>query len=144
MVASVGEIVGTEPFAVDTVELLVWSTGSIHLDLSADYLQSTISSLGNLYLKGNVVTHDALLSSLGNLYSFALVIMILVLFRQLLPRLFTQNQPEKKLIQHLHIYKHFYRILHVFALPVSGVLNLHKRIHEEDENLCRNTYNISP
>jgi CBS domain containing-hemolysin-like protein len=70
----------------------------------------------------------------GMLYSFALVIMILVLFRQLLPRLFTQNQPEKKLIQHLHIYKHFYRILHVFALPVSGVLNLHKRIHEEDEN----------
>jgi len=69
----------------------------------------------------------------GIIYSFISVLLISVLFRQLLPKLFTQNEPEKKLIRLLQIYRHFYRILHWLALPVSGLLNLHKKMHEEVE-----------
>ena len=70
----------------------------------------------------------------GLLYSFVSVVLISVFFRQLLPKLFTQNEPEKKLIRLLKIYGHFYRILHLLALPVSSLLNLHKRMHEEVDN----------
>jgi putative hemolysin len=70
----------------------------------------------------------------GLLFSFGSVVLISVLFRQLLPKLFTQNESEKKLVRLLQLYKHFYKILHLLALPVSGLLNLHKRMHEEVEN----------
>ena len=70
----------------------------------------------------------------GLLYSFISVVFISVLFRQLLPKIFTQNEPEKKLIRLLKIYEHFYRVLHLLALPVSSLLNLHKRMHEEVED----------
>jgi len=69
----------------------------------------------------------------GLLYSFISVVTISVLFRQLLPKLFTQNETEKKLIRLMKVYGYFYRVLHLLALPVSGLLNLHKRIHEEVE-----------
>jgi putative hemolysin len=69
----------------------------------------------------------------GLLFSFVSVVLISVLFRQLLPKLFTQNEPEKKLIKLLEIYKHFYRVFHLLALPLSGLLHLHKRMHEEVE-----------
>ena len=70
----------------------------------------------------------------GLLYAFVSVVLISVLFRQLLPKLFTQNEPEKKLVRLLKIYGHFYRVLHLLALPLSGLLNLHKRMHEEVED----------
>jgi len=70
----------------------------------------------------------------GLLYSFVSVILVSVLFRQLLPKLFTQNEPEKKLVRLMKIYGHFYRILHLLALPVSSLLNLHKRMHTEVED----------
>lgn len=69
----------------------------------------------------------------GLIYSFVSVALISILFRQLLPKLFTQNEPEKKLIRLLKIYGHFYRVLHLLALPVSSVLSLQKRMHEEVE-----------
>ena len=69
----------------------------------------------------------------GILISFISVLLISILFRQLLPKLFTQNEPEKKLIRLLQLYRHFYRILHLLALPVSGLLSLHKKMHEEIE-----------
>jgi putative hemolysin len=70
----------------------------------------------------------------GILISFVSVLLLSILFRQLLPKLFTQNEPEKKLIRLLQIYRHFYRVLHLIALPVSGLLSLHKKMHEEDED----------
>ena len=70
----------------------------------------------------------------GVLVAFVSVILISLLFRQLLPKLFTQNEPENKLVRLLQIYKYFYRVLHFLALPVSGLLSLHKRMHEEVEN----------
>ncbi|MBN2242194.1 MAG: HlyC/CorC family transporter [Acidobacteria bacterium] len=69
----------------------------------------------------------------GLLCSFAAVVVVSVLFRQLLPKLFTQNEPERKLIKLLKIYGPFYGVLHLLALPVSGLLKLHKRMHEEIE-----------
>ncbi len=70
----------------------------------------------------------------GMLVSFISVLLFSVLFRQLLPKLFTQNEPEKKLIRLLQIYRHFYRVLHWLAFPVSGLLSLHRKMHEEIED----------
>ncbi len=70
----------------------------------------------------------------GVVYSFIAVIMISVVFRQLLPRLLTQNEPEKKLFMLLPAFNPFYVALRPLALPLSSLLNLHRRLHEEDEN----------
>jgi len=67
----------------------------------------------------------------GILYSFAAVIVISVLFRQLLPRLLTQNEPEKKLAKLFRIFQPFYSVLRSLVLPLAGVLNLYKKLHEE-------------
>jgi len=70
----------------------------------------------------------------GILVSFVAVLLLSIFFRQLLPKLFTQNEPEKKLIRLLQIYRHFYRILHLLAMPVSGLLSLHRKMHSEIED----------
>jgi putative hemolysin len=70
----------------------------------------------------------------GLLYSFAAVFLISILFRQLLPQLLTQNEPEKKLDRLLRFFNPFYRILRPLALPLASVLKLHKRLHEEINN----------
>jgi CBS domain containing-hemolysin-like protein len=67
----------------------------------------------------------------GILYAFVAVILISILFRQLLPRLITQNQPEKKLGRLLRVFKPFYSVLRSLALPLASVLNLYKKLHEE-------------
>ncbi len=67
----------------------------------------------------------------GIVYSFVAVILISILFRQLLPRLITQNEPEKKLADLLRVFKPFYTVLRPLALPLAGVLNLYKKLHEE-------------
>jgi putative hemolysin len=67
----------------------------------------------------------------GLLYSFAAVFLISIVFRQLLPQLLTQNEPEKKLAKLLRIFNPLYRILRPLALPLASVLNLYKRLHEE-------------
>jgi putative hemolysin len=80
-----------------------------------------------------LITHLILKTwpAIGVAYSFVAVILISVLFRQLLPRLLTQNEPEKKLCKLLRIFDPFYVALRVLALPLSSLLNLHKRLHEE-------------
>jgi len=70
----------------------------------------------------------------GIVYAFLAIILISVLFRQLLPRLLTQNEPERKLGRLLHVFKPFYAILRPLALPLASVLNLYKRLHEEGNN----------
>ena len=70
----------------------------------------------------------------GIIYSFVAVILISVLFRQLLPRLLTQNEPEKKLAKLLRVYKPLHSVLRPLALPLAGVLNLYKKLHEEVNN----------
>jgi putative hemolysin len=67
----------------------------------------------------------------GLIYSFAVVISISALFRLLIPRLLTQNDSEKKLAVLLRVFRPFHGVLHFIAFPLSEVLNLFKRMHEE-------------
>jgi len=67
----------------------------------------------------------------GLIYCFAVVVLISVLFRQFLPRLLTQNEPERKLCALLRIFGLFYWALRPLALPLSNLLKLSKRLQEE-------------
>ncbi len=67
----------------------------------------------------------------GMIYSFAAVISISALFHLLIPRLFTQNDSEKKLAVLLRVFSPFHGVLHFIAFPLSEVLSLFKRLHEE-------------
>lgn len=69
----------------------------------------------------------------GVVYSFAIIFCISVLFRQLIPRLATQNGPERKLIRLLHFLGPVYGILRSIALPLWGLLELSKRLHQNAE-----------
>jgi CBS domain containing-hemolysin-like protein len=67
----------------------------------------------------------------GVAYSFAIIFMISVVFRQLLPRLLTQNEPENKVPALLAMFQPFYGVLHSIALPLSSALRLSKRLHAD-------------
>ncbi len=64
----------------------------------------------------------------GVFCSFAIIFGVSILFRQLVPRLFTQHDPEQKLIVLLGSLNPVYRMLRSLALPVSGILNLFKKL----------------
>jgi putative hemolysin len=70
----------------------------------------------------------------GLLYSFLVNILLSVIFRQFLPRLFIQNEPEKKLVKLLRIFHPINAVLRPMVSPLSSALNLHKRLHEEVKN----------
>jgi len=70
----------------------------------------------------------------GLIYSFVAVILVSIVFRQLLPRLFTQNEPERKLAHLLALFGPIYVVLRPLSLPMSNILRLHKRMHEEVES----------
>lgn len=67
----------------------------------------------------------------GWVYAFLANIVLSVLFRQLLPRLLTQNESEEKLVALLRVFQPLSLVLGPVALPLSHVLRLHKRMHEE-------------
>jgi putative hemolysin len=67
----------------------------------------------------------------GIAYSFVTVLLMSAIFRQLLPRLLTQNEPEQRLAGLLAVFHPFYVVLRPLAWPLSNVLNLHKKLHEE-------------
>jgi CBS domain containing-hemolysin-like protein len=57
--------------------------------------------------------------------------------RQLLPRLITQNEPEKKLVWLLGMAGPLHAFLHALTIPLSGILNLFKRMYQEaDEKVA--------
>jgi putative hemolysin len=62
--------------------------------------------------------------------SFGIISLISLAFRQLLPRLFTQHEPESKLIKMLAAFGPLYGLLRSLALPLSGVLTLFRRLQE--------------
>jgi putative hemolysin len=70
----------------------------------------------------------------GLISSFAEIVLISILFRQLLPQLFTQNNPEKKLIRLIRIFNPFYLVLRMLSSPLSRFLNFYKQLHEEATN----------
>jgi CBS domain containing-hemolysin-like protein len=67
-------------------------------------------------------------SAWGLGFAFVIMFVLSLLFRQLFPRLLTQNDPEEKLVWLLGVFYPFYRTLHSLALPLSSVLRLFKRI----------------
>jgi CBS domain containing-hemolysin-like protein len=69
----------------------------------------------------------------GMINSFVAVISISALFHLLIPRLLTQNDSEKKLAILLRAFNPFHGALHSIAFPLSSVLSLFKRLHEETE-----------
>ncbi|HTY61027.1 MAG TPA: hemolysin family protein [Acidobacteriota bacterium] len=70
----------------------------------------------------------------GMIYSFVAVISVSALFHLLIPRLLTQNNAESKLAVLLRAFRPFHGVLHSVAVPLSSVLNLFKRLHEEIED----------
>lgn len=96
----------------------------------------------NLGLQISLITIAVLITHLslnawpqhGLLYSFIIVILVSIAFRQLLPRLMTQNEPEKKLARLLHSFNPLYSVLRPISLPISKMLQLYRRFHEEEED----------
>ena len=80
-----------------------------------------------------LITHLSLRtwSTHGLIHSFASIILISAIFHQLLPRLLTLNEPEKKLALLLRIFDPVFRILRSITMPLFKVLGLFKRLHEE-------------
>lgn len=57
------------------------------------------------------------------LLAFVAAFVVVVLFRQLVPRLLTQNYPEDVFWALLPVFQVFYRFFSVFVAPVTGLLN---------------------
>jgi CBS domain containing-hemolysin-like protein len=72
-------------------------------------------------------------STQGMIYSFAAIVLVSALFHQLIPRLLTQSEPEKKLAVLLRIFNPFYVVLRSLSSPLSAALSLYRRLHEEIE-----------
>lgn len=65
--------------------------------------------------------------------AFVATFIIVVLFRQLLPRLLTQNRPEDVFWGMLPAFQVFYRLFSVFVSPVTGLLNKMRKPEPEEE-----------
>jgi CBS domain containing-hemolysin-like protein len=65
--------------------------------------------------------------------AFGMVLGVSTLFRQLLPRLLTQNEAERKLILLLRLLHPLISCLRVLAAPLSGMLRLFKRLYQMHE-----------
>jgi CBS domain containing-hemolysin-like protein len=61
-------------------------------------------------------------------FAFLIIFVLSLLFRQLFPRLLTQNDPEEKLVWLLGVFYPIYRMLRSLALPLSSVLRVFKRL----------------
>ncbi len=70
-------------------------------------------------------------ASWGVFYSFVIIFGLSILFRQMIPRLFAQHEPEKKLVLLLESLNPIYVMLRSLALPVSGALNLYRKFRED-------------
>jgi putative hemolysin len=69
----------------------------------------------------------------GAACALSLVLAVSILFRQLLPRLLTQNEAERKLVFLLRYLNPLISLLRILAIPLSGLLNLFKRLYQEHE-----------
>ncbi len=68
------------------------------------------------------------------LLTLVLVFFVIVLFRQLLPRLIAQNRPETVFWGLLPIFKIFYRVFSIFVAPVSRSLKKRRRSESDAES----------
>lgn len=66
------------------------------------------------------------------LLAFVAAFVVVVLFRQLVPRLLTQNHPEDVFWALLPVFQVFYRFFSVFVAPVTGLLNRMRKPEPEE------------
>jgi putative hemolysin len=69
----------------------------------------------------------------GAVWAFGLALAASVLFRQLFPRLLTQNGPEAKLILLLRRLSPLIVLCRILAVPFSGTLDIFRRLYQEAE-----------
>ena len=69
----------------------------------------------------------------GGVWAFVLALAGSILLRQLLPRLATQNDSEKKLVALLGALGPLIALCRLLAVPVTGLLNVFKRLYNESE-----------
>lgn len=86
-----------------------------------------------------LITHRSIVSwsTHGLIHSFVFIIVLIVSFNLLLPRLLTLNEPEKKLAVLLRIFNPFFAFLRSVTMPLSKVLSLFERMHNEIEEKGR-------
>jgi putative hemolysin len=65
--------------------------------------------------------------------AFGIMFMVVVVFRQLIPRLFTFRQPERVLLPLVPVYNVLSPILRVVAYPLSSTLKIVSQLHSEDQ-----------
>lgn len=73
----------------------------------------------------------------GAASAFAISLAVSIVFRQLLPRLLIQNEPEKKLILLLRYLNPLVAVLRVLAAPLSSILHVFRRMYQETETPAR-------
>ncbi|MDR1728612.1 MAG: hemolysin family protein [Acidobacteriota bacterium] len=64
--------------------------------------------------------------------AFAICVLVTLLFRQFLPRLLTQGEPERKLSRLLRLFRPFYLALRLLVAPVALALSMHRQKQEEE------------
>jgi putative hemolysin len=140
-------------FICSAIEAAITQSSPLVLRMMTEHPEKPVSDLLNLVLEdkmqilvplnlGNqlsviiiavLITHMMLRSwpEHGLIYSFIAVVLISIVFRQLLPRLLTQNDPETKLIPLLQAFGSFYPALHSLALPISRTLKACRKMKED-------------
>jgi putative hemolysin len=94
-------------------------------------LGTQLSIVAIAILLGDVLSSTGIRAPL--LVTFAAVFLIIALFRQLLPRLFAQNNPEEVFWSMLPLFRIFYRVFYVFVVPISNLLDRMRRPEDELE-----------
>ena len=74
--------------------------------------------------------------SLVLLYALIIALLVTVVFRQIIPRLFVRNRPERSLLFLLPIVRPLYAVATVLTSPISGVFK-RKDSYKLDQTLSR-------
>ncbi|MFY9557880.1 MAG: hemolysin family protein [Blastocatellia bacterium] len=96
-----------------------------------------------ILILGNQLSITAIAILLGSVFidtgigsplwlAFLAAFAVIVLFRQLVPRLFAQNHPEEVFWALLQPFELFYRFFSVFVAPVTGLLNRMRKAEPEE------------
>lgn len=65
--------------------------------------------------------------------TLGIVFLVIVIFRQFVPRLFSQNNPEAVLWRLLPIFKVFYRLFAIIVAPIAALLDRMRKPEPEEE-----------
>ncbi len=139
-------------FLLSLVETALAQTGQLALRMALEREEKAATTLINLILEDPMqllmplhlgtqlatitiaiaTTHLCLAKwgDRGAVFALPIVITISVVFRQLLPRLFTQSDPERKTFRLLSFYSPLHAVLSSVTLPLARVLSRFKTIQE--------------